>query len=227
MKQGKLIVIDGTDGSGKGTQTKLLVERLAREGHNVHLLDFPRYGNPSAFFVEKYLRGEYGELKDMDAKKTSFFYALDRYDASFEARRWLDEGAILIANRYASSNKGIQMAKIADPNERRRFLAWLNELEYDILHIPRPDLTILLHVPGDIGYDLVAKKDARDYLQGKTRDIHESNRAYLKDTVTAYLSLPDLDTHEHWTILECMEHEQLLPIPVIHERLWQLIQTVL
>ena len=103
---GTFIVIDGTDGSGKGTQTTRLADRLRAEGRDVVVVDFPRYGNPSAYFVERYLRGEYGELKSIDAYRASLFYALDRYDASFEIRAALDRGAIVVSNRYVLANKG-------------------------------------------------------------------------------------------------------------------------
>ncbi|MDP3793993.1 MAG: thymidylate kinase [Candidatus Uhrbacteria bacterium] len=217
------IVIDGTDGSGKGTQTKKLVERLQAEGRPVKLFDFPRYGNPSAYFVEKYLRGEYGNATDVGAYRASLFYALDRYDASFDIRRELDAGTIVISNRYVSASKGHQMGKITDPEQRLSFLRWLNELEYKICGIPKPDMTVLLHVPAEIGYELVAKKDERGYLDGKKRDIHEADPEHLRAAETAYLELPKIDREERWTILECTENGQLLSINEIHERLWKVV----
>ncbi|MEO5928110.1 MAG: thymidylate kinase [Patescibacteria group bacterium] len=224
---GRFIVIDGTDGSGKGTQTTRLHERLVAEGHDVVVVDFPRYGKPSAFFVERYLRGEYGELKTIDAYRASTFYALDRYDASFEIRAALERGATVISNRYVSANKGHQMGKIKEPAERKRFLDWLNGFEYGILGIPKPDLTILLHVPADVGFDLIAKKDERAYLNGKVRDIHEGDREHLRDAETAYLSLITLDTFENWKLIECIENGQLLPIEAVHERIWETVAPLL
>lgn len=224
---GTFIVIDGTDGSGKGTQTTRLYERLVAEGHDAVLVDFPRYGEPSAYFVERYLRGEYGALKDIDAYRASLFYALDRFDASFEIRAALDRGAVVVSNRYVSANKGHQMAKIADPAERRRFLTWLNELEYGMLGIPKPDLSILLHVPADVGFDLIARKDERAYLKGQVRDIHESDRAHLRAAEEAYLSLVTLDTVETWTCLECVQGGTLLSIDEVHRLVWEAVQTVI
>ncbi len=221
---GAFIVIDGTDGSGKGTQTTRLHARLAASGYDVVLVDFPRYGAPSAYFVERYLRGEYGELKDIDAYRASTFFALDRYDASFEIRAALDRGAIVVSNRYVSANKGHQMAKIRDPDERRRFLAWLNGLEYGLLGVPKPDLSILLHVPADIGFELVAKKDERAYLNGKLRDLHESDRDHLRAAEEAYLSLLELDTEEHWTCLECVQDGRLLSIEEVERLVWDLVR---
>lgn len=222
---GTFIVIDGTDGSGKGTQTTRLVDRLRSEGREVAMFDFPRYGNPSAYFVERYLRKEYGSLKDIPPERASIFYALDRYEASFEMRKALEEGAIVVSNRYVSASKGHQMAQIKTLEERKQFLAWLNQLEYGVFGIPKPDLTVLLHVPADVGFELVAKKDERAYLNGKVRDILEEDREHLHRAEAAYLSLAELDTQEHWQILECMDGERLRSIEEVHERLWELVTT--
>lgn len=219
------IVLDGTDGSGKATQTQRMMERLKAEGYDVASFSFPRYGNPSCFFVEKYLRGEYGT--DVDAKRASLFFALDRYDAAPEIRAALERGAIVLSDRYVSANKGHQTAKLRTTEERRTFLDWVNELEYETLGIPKPDLTILLHVPADVSFGLIAKKDERGYLNGKPRDIHEADRGHIHAAEAAYLSLLDLDTAEHWKIVECMSQEQLLSIEAIHDRLWTLIQPLL
>lgn len=224
---GKFIVIDGTDGSGKGTQTKKLVERLQAEGKPVKLFDFPQYGKPSAYFVEKYLRGEYGSAQQVGAHRASLFYALDRYDASFEIRRELEAGTMIISNRYVSASKGHQAGKIRDPKARAEFIKWLNELEYEMLRIPKPDLTVLLHMPADMGYELVAKKDERGYLDGKKRDIHEADPEHLRAAEAAYLELPMMDKEERWHVIECTENDQLLSIEEIHERLWEVLRPLI
>ena len=225
--KGVFIVIDGTDGSGKATQVKRLLMRLQEQGRRVELVDFPRYGMPSAYFVEKYLRGEYGTLQEMTPERSSLFFALDRYDASFTIRQWLQDGTIVLSNRYVSANKGHQMAKIEDTERQKKFLDWLNHLEYSILGIPKPDLTILLHVPADVGYELVAKKDERGYLDGKKRDIHEADLEHLRAAERAYLQLPSLDTEETWSIVECIDGDRLLSIEEIHERLWSRIEPLI
>lgn len=224
---GVFVVIDGTDGSGKGTQTTRLERRLRAEGRDVVLVDFPRYGTPAAHFVERYLRGEYGALADVDAYRASLFYALDRFDASFEIRAALARGAVVISNRYVSANKGHQMAKIADAAERERFLAWLNDLEYGLLGIPKPDLTILLHVPADVGFALVARKDERAYLSGRMRDIHEDDREHLRAAEAAYLSLLAFDRSEHWRRVDCVEDGRLLSIEEVEGRVWALVAPLL
>ena len=220
------IVLDGTDGSGKGTQTKLLVERLRNKGKRVEHFSFPRYGNPSAFFVENYLNGAYGTSAEVGAYTSSLFYALDRFDASAEIRKALASEAIVISDRYVSSNKGHQMAKLTDPQERKTFLDWINDVEYQKLNIPKPDLTILLHVPAEIAYGLIAKKDERSYLHGKPRDIHEADIEHLKTAEAAYLELPNIDAAENWEVLSCMEDKRLLSIKEVHERLWERVSAI-
>ena len=227
MARGTFIVIDGTDGSGKATQTKKLAERLAQEGYPVHVADFPRYGHPAAYSVERYLRGEYGSLSEVDAKRASLLFAIDRHDAAPEIRAKLEAGTVVISNRYVSANKGHQTGKIKDAGERRAFLAWLNQLEYDIFKIPKPDLTIFLHIPADISYELIAKKDERGYLDGKKRDIHEADAEHLRAAESAYLEMLTTDTSETWKLLPCLENKALLSIESIHERLWTLISPLL
>jgi dTMP kinase len=217
------IVIDGTDGSGKATQTKLLVERLNREGKKAEQISFPSYGQPSAFFVEQYLNGAYG--KNLGPRTASVLYAVDRFHQAPRIREMLESGTIVVSDRYASANKGHQTGKLSDPVERMAFVEWLNDLEYGTMGIPKPDLTVLLHVPAQTAYDLVAKKTERAYIEGgKTRDIHEADIGHLKAAETAYLELPQIDTEERWVTLECTEGDALLPIETVHERLWTLLQ---
>jgi dTMP kinase len=119
------------------------------------------------------------------------------------------------------------MAKIADAGERRRFLAWVNHLEYDLFGVPKPDLTLLLHVPADIGFELVAGKDERTHLHGKTRDIHEDDRAHLRAAEAAYLALVQLDPTENWRRLECVVAGRLLSIDEVAVRVWDAVRAIL
>ncbi|MBI4778894.1 deoxynucleoside kinase, partial [Candidatus Falkowbacteria bacterium] len=144
--QGKFIVIDGTDGSGKATQTQLLAQRLERVGLNVAIADFPQYNTKSAGPVEEYLSGKYGSPEEVGPYQASIFYACDRYDASFKIKTWLAEGKIVISNRYVTANMGHQGGKISNLLEKKHFFDWLYQLEYEIFNIPRPDLNIILHV---------------------------------------------------------------------------------
>lgn len=222
---GKLVVIDGTDGSGKATQAGLLLDRLSREGRDAVLADFPQYGKPSAFFVEKYLRGEYGTADVVGPYRASVLYALDRYDASFAIRTWKEEGKIIVSNRYVSSNMGHQAGKIADKEEREKFLSWLKDFEYNMLQIPKPDVNILLYVPAEIGQALVDKKGERAYTQGKKRDIHEADIEHLRHASEAYL---EVAAREGWKVIHCMHEKkaELRSIEEIHEEIYSYLGEV-
>ena len=227
MSGGRFIVIDGLDGSGKGLQTKLLIERLRKEGHDIEMADFPQYGKPSASFVERYLRGEFGSAKEVSARQASLFYALDRYSASFQIRKWLDSGKIVISNRYTSANKGHQLGKIKGDEERKKYLSWVNEMEYGILNIPIPDKTIFLHMKPEIGQKLVDKKAAREYTQGKKRDIHEADINHLRDAEDAYLHCLEHDTHEDWHHIICHKDDEPRSIEDIHQEVYSLVSRIL
>lgn len=187
IKRGKFIVIDGTDGSGKGTQTELLIKQLREQGRNVELADFPRYGMRSAAMVEDYLNGEYGTSEEVGPYRASILFACDRYAASKQIETWLTEGKIVVANRYNSANMGHQAGKILDLLERDRFLDWITDLEFNIFQIPKPDLTLLLYLDPLTSQSRVDKKSARAYLKGKKRDIHEDDLNHLKHAADAFL----------------------------------------
>ncbi len=206
-KKGILAVIDGVDGSGKGTHTAMLVERLQKEGCDVVMMDFPRYGTPSAQFVERYLRGEMGTADEVGPYRASVYYAHDRADAAPEIKEALARGAIVLSNRYVSSNMGHQAGKIADPIERERFLVWLKEYEYEVLGIPVPDINILLYVTPEMGQLLVDNKSARAYTQGKKRDIHEDDIEHLRHSSQAYLEVAH---KEGWKIVSLMQGDDAL-----------------
>lgn len=227
MSQGMFIVIDGTDGSGKATQLARLSERLRREEYDVVTEDFPQYGKPSAYFLEKYLRGEYGTAHDIGPYRASVFFALDRFDACSRIRSSLAEGKIVVSNRYVSANKGHQMSHMKTPEEQRAFLEWLNHFEYTLLGIPKPDATIFLHVPADIGYDLIAQKSSREHLHGKSRDILEADREHQRAAERAYLLLAEQDTSEHWHTVECTENGELLSIESIHQKVWEVVHPLI
>lgn len=222
MSTGTFIVIEGTDGSGKTVQTSLLVERLKNEGRRVESISFPQYGERSAAMVEDYLNGAFGSAHEVGPYRSSIFYAVDRYAASKKIQTWLDEGTIVISNRYIGSNMGHQGGKMKDPEERKKFFEWNYHLEYTIFGIPKPTANIILRVPAEISQALVDKKEAREYLHGKKRDIHEADLNHLKDAETAYL---DMATHfSEFSLVECVDNGVLLPPEQIHERVWQLVK---
>ena len=155
--KGKFIVIDGTDGSGKATQAGLLAEKIKKENFSVELADFPQYGQKSAGLIEEYLNGKYGTAADVGPYRGSIFYACDRYDASFKIKKWLNEDKIVVSNRYVTANMAHQGGKIKNAEDRKKYFNWLNDLEYEIFNIPKPDINIILHVDAAIAQKLVDK----------------------------------------------------------------------
>lgn len=218
-------MIDGTDGTGKATQTQKLLERLESEGFKTAVSDFPRYGEKSAGLVENYLNGKYGGAGDVDAKIASMFFAVDRYDASFEMREALEEGKILVSNRYVSANMGHQAGKFSDAKKRREMIQWLKDTEYGLFSIPVPDLTIILYVDPAVAQQLVDQKAAREYIGGKKRDIHENDIDHLRDAAQSYREIADL--HDNTLMVDCMDGERLMSIEEVHELVWQEVEKIL
>lgn len=227
MSRGKLIVIEGTDGSGKGTQVKLLVERLIKEGYKTATVAFPQYGKKSSGPIEEYLNGKYGRPDEVSPYAASLFYAIDRFDFSKEIQARLNEGYIFILDRYVDSNAGHQGGKIKNPREREKFIEWLYDIEYRILEIPKPDLVIILHVPARIGQKLVAQKQQRLYLDGrKKRDGHEADLDHLKNAEASYLWLAKKFPEDH-ELVECIENNKLLTPEGVHEKVWERITKII
>lgn len=214
---GKLIVIDGGDGSGKATQLKLLAEKLKSLDYQIEIIDFPQYGQKSAGMVEEYLNGRYGTADEVGPYGASIFYAIDRYDASFKIREWLKEGKIVLSNRYVASNMAHQGGKIKNDIERQIYFKWLHDLEYDIFCIPRPDINLILHVDAEVGQKLVDKKGHRDYVGGEKRDIHESNIEHLKSAGGVYAEI--VQTFDDFEMIECMKDNNIMSLEEIHEKI--------
>lgn len=226
MTKGKFIVIEGTDGAGKGEQTLRLVKRIKDSGKDIVPFDFPRYSEPSSWFINQYLNGKFGTLQEIDPKTASLFYALDRYAAAPDIHAALEAGSIAVSNRYVASNLGHQGSKYDDVDERHHYFKWNYDLEYNINGIPKPDLNIILHVPAEIAQELVDKKLERQYLEGKKRDIHEADLAYLKKTEETYLQMAELFPSD-FTVVECFENNKLLSIEEVHERVWAIARKIL
>ncbi len=173
-----LVAIEGGDGSGKGTHTKLLHQYIEQQGWKVFSLSFPRYGEDSSIYSGRYLDGAYGESREVHPDLASLTYAIDRYAASPLLREKLLVGDVL-TDRYVPSNLAHQGAKIAEFDKRQRFYDEMQHLEYDILGIPRPDLSIVLLMPTNLAQANVDKKAARSYTD-KKRDIHEADANHLE-----------------------------------------------
>lgn len=224
MQKGKFIVIDGTDGSGKATQTELLAKRLKKEGYSVKVFDFPQYGQKSAGLVEEYLNGKYGDAKAVGPERASIFYAVDRYDASFKIRKYLEQGKVVISNRYVTANMGHQGGKITDPKKRKKFFNWLYELEYGIFEIPKPDINVILHVDAAVAQKLVDCKGARCYTK-KKRDLHEKDLKHLRDAEKVYLEIAK--TMPNFKLISCTKNKEIMERNVISEIVWREVSKML
>lgn len=225
IRGGTFIVIEGTDGSGKGTQFELLTQRLQQEGYEVATFDFPQYAKPSSHFVHGYLNGAYGSLEQVGPYAGSLFYALDRYEAAPAIRKALAQGKVVLANRFTGSNMGHQGAKFDNDEERRGFFLWNDNLEFSILGIPRPDVSVVLRVPAETAQQLVDKKEQRDYTT-KKRDLHEADLNHLQRSLDTYDDLCQLFPKD-FKRLDCVRNGELMDIPTISRLLWETVRPTL
>lgn len=212
-RRGKLIVIDGGDGSGKTTQSELLIGYLKAHNTPVKGFDFPRYyssfhGNMAG----RFLAGEFGS--DVSPYLASLAYALDRASAKEEMDQWLAHGGVIVSNRYATSNMAHQGARLPS-DKRQEFLDWIDELEYKVHKIPREDIVIYLHVPWQVGVELTKKKGEREYL-GDRKDILEADQKHRAESEEMYLSLAK--KRKNWVALECVENGTILSKEAIHRK---------
>ena len=220
-RKGKLIAIEGTDGSGKGTQTKMLVRRLRAEGLAARRIAFPQYA--TSFFgkmVAAYLRGEYGKAGTVAPHLAAILYAADRHEARDGILRALDEGKSIVLDRYVDSNKAHQAANLSRFAERAAFLAWIDKLEYGIFKLPKPHYTIYLHVPTRIAAGLVGRKAARTHLHGKRRDMHEADPRHLRRAERVYMELAQACPPSRGTLIECVEGRRMRSRSEIADSIW-------
>lgn len=224
-RTGIFIAIEGSDGSGKAVQHAKLVERLQNDGYAVATYDFPQYTQESSYFVRQYLNGAYGNLDEIGPYTASLFYALDRFEAAKAIKQDLAEGKVVLANRFMASNLAHQGSKLATPEERRGFYIWLDNLEFKLLGIPRPQLSIVLRVPAHISATLLQNRTKPSHLN-KEQDIHENNLSHLRQTVTIYDELCHLFPKDYIRI-DCVRNNKLMDIDTIHELIYQSIATEL
>jgi dTMP kinase len=219
--KGKLIVIEGTDCSGKETQSKLLVKNLEKEGIKVFCMGFPRYDTPTGKIVGGCYLGkpEIGEsfftegATNVDPKVACLYYAADRKYNMKEAMEYLEKGYYVILDRYTTSNMGHQGGKIHDKDERFNMYQWIDRLEYWLLELPKPDVTIFLHMPYE--YSLELKKN-REFL-----DEHEKSPEHLKNAETAYIELSEL---YNWKKIECVKDGKIKTIEEISKEVLALVK---
>ena len=213
---GKLIVIEGTDGSGKSTQFRLLSERLTAEGKDFRRLVFPRYSEESSALIRMYLGGAFGtNPTDVNAYAASAFYAVDRY-ASFKQDwgQWYLDGGLILSDRYTTSNAVHQASKEPEA-QRAAYLQWLYEFEYDKLGLPRPDLVIYLDVPTSFTEKLMRQ---REQSTGTQADIHEKDMDYL---ATCRQTGKTAAQFYGWTVIDCVRDGSMRTIEDIHEEIYR------
>lgn len=220
---GRLIVFEGTDGSGKSTQFRALCDRAARSGHSFQKLVFPQYSEPSSALIRMYLGGEFGSHPgDVNPYAASSFYAVDRY-ASFK-KVWgtfYQSGGLVLTDRYTTSNAVHQAVKCA-PEEREAFLRWLDDFEHHKMGLPRPDLVLYLDMPTDRAVSLLRQRESDTHTQA---DIHELDTGYLSACRSCALQAAQL---LGWKVVRCVDEAgRLRSIQSIHEEIWSLAKPLL
>ena len=219
---GKLIVIEGTDGSGKSTQFKLLTQRLTEENRNFQKLVFPQYAEPSSALIRMYLGGEFGtKPSDVNAYAASAFYAVDRY-ASYKKvwGQWYEDGGLIVSDRYTTSNAVHQASKEPAENQTE-FLKWLYDFEYSKLGLPAPDLVIYLDVPTNFTEAMMRRREADT---NTTADIHEQDLDYL---ATCRRTGKAAAEYYGWTVIQCVRDGKMRTIEDIHEEIYRHITACL
>ncbi len=213
---GKLIVIEGTDGSGKSTQFRLITQRLENENIDFRKIVFPRYSQPSSALIKMYLGGEFGSKpSDVNGYAASAFYAVDRF-ASYKQDwgQYYEAGGLILSDRYTTSNAVHQTVKQPE-GERGEFLRWLYEFEYDKLGLPRPDLTIYLDVPTDFTEKLLRHREADTNTQA---DIHEKDMQYLASCRRSGKAAAEF---YNWTVIQCVKDGAMRSMEDIHEEIYR------
>lgn len=220
---GKLIVIEGTDSSGKETQTKKLYEKLFEKGVNVKKITFPNYESPACAPVKMYLAGEFGTTAlSVNPYPASTMYAIDRY-ASYkkEWERFYLENGVVVTDRYTQSNMIHQASKITDKKEKEEYMKWLVDLEFNKMEIPKPDMVIFINMPFEFAQELM--KNRENKITGEMKkDIHEKDVEYMKKS---YLNACEIAKTEGWIEIFCVKDGKLRTIEEISEDIFNVVES--
>ena len=211
-RTGKLIVVDGTDGSGKATQVERLTSELIRFGFDPVSVSFPRYGKTSSELIEQYLNGQ---LTFSNAYGPALLYAYDRLAAKAEIQNYLSQGKIVVIDRYVMSNCAYQGSKIDDPDAQLRFIKWVFNLEYDLLALPKPDLNIILYVEPSVSKRLLAARSKAAVIKN---DIHEASDSHQQRAAQLYKYLARIAPNSY--LIDCMAGGQLQSVDKIAAQVW-------
>lgn len=215
-----LIAIEGIDGSGKGTQARLLVDALRTSGRRVSLLSFPRYD--ATFFgraVGRFLNGEFGSLAEVHPFLVSLLFAGDRFESRGLLEQELAEHDIVVLDRYVASNIAHQGAKLP-PNQRTALVEAIEQLEFTIYGVPQPDVTILLDLPAQQAQQLIALKNQRSYTE-KSHDLQEADADYLERVREVYLGLAQ---DSNWRQVSCFDEAAIRPVDDIQAEIFELVK---
>lgn len=224
-----LIVLEGLDGAGKSTQLRMMTSYLSSMGRKVEYLHFPRYDAPVyGELIGKFLRGDFGAIDQVHPQLVALLFAEDRRDAAVTVRRWMEEGRVVVLDRYVYSNIAFQCAKLASAEDAAALRDWIFDLEYRYYGIPRPTLNLFLDVP--IGFVDAKLRDGRQggdrgYLQGKS-DIHEADIRFQEKVRKLYLEQCGRD--KAFLRIDCSDDAgRMLPAAEIFQRIRTQIETVL
>lgn len=219
---GKLIVIDGTDGSGKETQIKILENKLKERNIDFRKVDFPNYDSPSSSLVKMYLSGDFGtDAKSISPYVASTFYAADRfatYKTEFE--EYYENGGLILADRYTTANMVHQAGKITDSLEREKFLDWLWDFEFNLYGLPVPTKTFFLNMPPDYAMHLMENRENK-FTHGSQKDIHERDKSHIVDSYNAACSVVN---KYNWYEVKCIKESNIRTIDDIHEEIFEEIK---
>jgi len=223
--KGRLIIFEAGDGSGKETQSGLLLDRLLKAGKKVRKVAYPNYGSDSSALIKMYLNGEFGSKPgDVSPYIASTFYAVDRF-ASFrmEWEGFYNDGGIVIADRYTTSNMVHQASKIDDEAERLKYLDWLYDLEFEKFRLPVPDVVLFLDMPPACARELIRQRSNK--IDGSNnKDIHERDAGYLERSYNTSRWLAD---RYEWQRVACTEEGRIRTINEIHEDICIIIEKCL
>ncbi|WP_368489454.1 dTMP kinase [Clostridium sp. BJN0013] len=223
--KGKLIVVEGCDGSGKATQTTKLYNRLLNEKYNVKKVEYPNYSSESSALVKMYLNGDFGENpEDVSAYVASTFYGVDRF-ASYKTqwKKFYEQGGIILADRYTTSNMIHQASKINDIEEKDKFLKWLWDFEFNIFKLPIPDCIIFLDMPPKYSKNLMIERNNK-FTGNSKKDIHESNYEYL---INSYNNALYVASKYRWSKVSCVGNNRINTVNEIHENIYSLVKNIL
>ena len=219
MKNGKIIVIEGAcDGIGKTTQFKMLKDRLEKDGKKVISHHFPSYETYQGIPVEKYLSGEYGEPKELSPYFVNSLYAMDRGITWYtDLKEKYDKGNIILLDRYTTSSLIYQSALIDDIEEKKKFIDYVIDFEYNKIGIKKPDTVVFFCAP----FDLVSEmRNSRKQNEGISNDIHEKNLEFMKKV---YENALFISNYLSWNIIECSSNNEMKSIDDIHENIYRLV----